>query len=233
MRGELFLNRPRPRGNQSRGGMLTDLQSRGDCRFAEAVVCEVNYQKGKRRAGELYAGRPTAPFRREIAVDVKLVTSRIAVICVALANLWRAACMFRLAGKPNHPTTKQTTDTYRRRIAMKKILLAIAASVALVAAPLFTSSADAQVRVYAGRPYYGGYYYGNGYGGYGGYGNYYGNNYYRSYRPYYGNYGGYGNYYGRGYYGNGWGGYGGYGGYGYGRSGISIGGRGFGIGIGF
>jgi hypothetical protein len=117
---------------------------------------------------------------------------------------------------------------------MKKILLSIAAGAALLVAPLFTNSADAQVRVYAGRPYYGGYYgNGYGYGGYGGYGNYYGNNYYRSYRPYYGNYGGYGNYYGNGYYGNGWGGYGGYGGYGYGRSGISVGGRGFGIGIGF
>jgi hypothetical protein len=109
---------------------------------------------------------------------------------------------------------------------MKRLLLAVAAALALLVGPAFTNSADAQYRYYSYRPYYGGYnnyyspYYGNSY-----YGNsYYGGNYYRPYSSGY-----------RGYYGGGYGGYGGgYGGWGgYNQPGVYIGGRGIGVGFGF
>ena len=105
---------------------------------------------------------------------------------------------------------------------MKRMLLAVAAAVALIAAPMFNSSADAQYRYRSYRPYSGGY------------NNYYGGSYYSS--PYYGNsyYGG-GGYYGNGYYGNRYStgrGYGGYGG-GYSQPGVYIGGSGIGVGFGF
>lgn len=99
---------------------------------------------------------------------------------------------------------------------MKRILLAVAAAVALLVGPMMTNSADAQYRYRSYRPYYGGGYYNNYYRPY------YGGGYYNSYyRPYYSGY--------RGYYGGYRGGYRGY----YSQPGVYIGGRGFGVGIGF
>ena len=104
---------------------------------------------------------------------------------------------------------------------MKRIMLAVAAAFALLVGPALTSTADAQYRYYRSyRPAYGGYYSNSYYRPY--YNNYYGGSYYRpytsGYRGYYGGYGGYGGWGGRGY---------------YQQPGVYIGGRGFGVGIGF